>query len=212
MLVMAVSGLLVVVALVGQHQLQAQARFDSAINKTLQNITVARNAEFTNNNESGGGNDTNTLTAGDAFEMDNAHLSHSPKLPLEEIETLYANPDANNNPDLSTLIDCPPDLLSGGNCACPASLHPDDSSECQEQFQEVPDALTMTSATHAAIYYVNTGKGLKICQDVSSGAWLSVKGACATGITANVIISLKDTSGFTARIQIDGTTGYARRL
>lgn len=221
MLVMSVTGLLLYIALVGQHQLQARARFDSSIDHVLQDFAYARNFSQSNVNEPGGGNDTNSVIAGDGIEFDNHHFSHN--FPLVEIENIYAAPDSNGYPDMSTLDDCPLDLKSGSGpwtCGCPASLHPDDVDECQENFADLPDDLTLDAVNgipyspslHAIAYYVNTAQGLKMCQDFGSGAWQSIHAACAAGISTPVTLTLKDSEGFTAQIQFDGVTGYAKRL
>ena len=208
MLVMAISGLLATIAFVGQRGLRDRASFDATVNKMVQDITYARNYAQSNVNEAGSGTDTKSLFAGAAFEVDNTHL---PNYPLVEIETIYAKPDASGNVDFTTLADCPPDLIGVGTCACPAVGHPDDSTECQEDFRGAPDPVILTNATHAVVYYINTSQGLHICQDVGT-IYASIPAVCASVVTTPIDLDIKDPDGLTATIEVDPTSGMPKRL
>lgn len=208
MLVTAVGGLLLVIALAGEQQLQGQARFDGAVDKTIQNIAYARNFATSHVNDVGGGNDTTTVTAGTALEFNNDHYDEG--FPLEEITTMYGLPDATGNLDLTTLSELP----SGGIAACAAAQHPDDNDECEEQFLELSDHLTVSGdsiSTWGQILYVNNGPELLVCNRPDSSG-LSESDACAMPATSPIDLTLSDLSGFSAKIEIDPHTGFAKRL
>ena len=206
MLVTAIGGLLVVIALVGQHELQARARFDAAIAKTIQNFAYARTFAQSNVNISGGGSDTTTAIAGTAVEPNNGHYAEG--YPLVEITTLYAQQDGSSQIILPSLAELP----SAGIAACPAAQHPDDNDECSENFFDVDDHLTVTNPTNwFQIFFINTGHGLKFCHRVN-GDGLSIGDACTSGSTAPFDVTLADPDGFTATIEFAGVTGFAKRL
>jgi prepilin-type N-terminal cleavage/methylation domain-containing protein len=206
-IVMAISSLLFLIAFIGQRQLRARATFDGAIEKTLQNIAYTRNYALSNVNPGGQGNDTNTVTAGATFEMNNTHY---PRFPLEESASVYGHGDSAGNLDLTTLSELP----AGGIAACPAGEHPDDTDECREQFFGDGDQLTVSGAgfnTWFEIIYLNTGHGLIICDhsDTSGGGYVA---ACAAPPNRPIRFTLTDPDGLSAVIQVDPHSGYAHRL
>jgi prepilin-type N-terminal cleavage/methylation domain-containing protein len=205
-LVTAISGLLLVIALSGQHQLQAKARFDAAVDKTIQNLAYARNFALSNVNFSGGGNDANTVIAGTAIEFNNNHLND---FPLEEMEPVYSPPNATGDTDLTNLMQVP----AAGIGACPASQHPTDNDECFEQFMSDGDSLTLSDPgmNVAYVVFIRTSHGLVICHQIDPSS-VSVGGACATGTSTPFDFKVSDPEGFTATIEVDPTTGYAKRI
>ena len=207
--VMAVLGLLFVIVFVGSTELQDRARFDTSIDQVIQDISYARNFATTQVNELGPGNSTNGVIAGSGIELDNNHSTKD--FPLVEVESLYANQDSSGNMILSTIDDSWPPS-SPVSLACPSSQHPDDPRECVEDFMHLPDTdISVQGTTHQMIYFVNTPLGLRISHD-SGPAWQSVSGACSTSGGPPLLINLVDTEGFSATIQVDMTTGEAKRL
>jgi hypothetical protein len=215
---MAVSGLLVVIALVGQHEIQAKARFNTAVDQEVQNMNYTRNFALSGVNL-GPGNSTAGVIAGTALELDNDHL---PNNPLAELETLYANSDSDGNVDLSTISNIWP--VGQLTSTCPPAWHPSDS-ECYEEFFNVGDTLSVKYAgntdgsvvnsapDHAVIYYAKTKNGLHICEDLHSPGYMSVSGACFYNtVSSPVDIILIDPSGFKSTIEVDNKTGFTKRL
>jgi prepilin-type N-terminal cleavage/methylation domain-containing protein len=208
MLVASVAGLLLVIALAGQHQLQARARFDAAINKTLQNIAYARNTALTSINVQGGGNDPTTVIGGISFELNNGHYAEG--FPMEEITTLYSSQDSSGYLDINNLSELP----SAGIGACSDADHPNDSDECQELFVDLDDPLTFStpdSTTWTEIIFLNTGHGIRVCEN-PDGSPTSIAEACVAGLSSPYDITLTDPEGFSAKIEIDPFTGFAKRL
>lgn len=206
-LVMALSSLMLVTIFAGQQQLQDEARFDAAVDSMIQEIAYARNYAMSGVNEMGAGNDPNVVLAGQAFDFDNAN---PPNFPLTEIKPLYDVPDANGDFDMTTLSDWPTGEAAS---ACPAAQHPNDPNTCKETFFHLPDiGMTVQNAQHVAIYFVNTGAGgLKICRDVGM-VYEPIPTACSTTGGAPIDIVLQDSAGFSATIQVDAYSGFAKRL
>ena len=218
-LVMAISGLLFLIAFAGQRQLRDQARFDAGINQLIQDVAYTKNYSSSHVNDIGAGNNTLGIQAGAGFELDNAHLTHSPAQPFTEIETLYGEEDSNGYLNTSTVGDVwPPMNVVSDPVACPPSRHPDDSDECDEEFLTNPDPgirvskVNGVSHSGVAVYYVNTSMGLRICHDTGP-AWHPVNVACAPFDTSPIDVDVMDAaSGYTATIEIDPATGVAKRL
>jgi prepilin-type N-terminal cleavage/methylation domain-containing protein len=208
-LVMAISGLLLVIALVGQHQLQARSRFDAAIDKTLQNLAYARNEASAGVNTFGTGNNSSTVLGGVAIEFNNRHYDEG--FPMEEITNLYADQDESGHLLVNTIGELP----AGGIAVCPANEHPDDNDECVEEFLQLGDNLTVSGDginVWGMIEFVNnTGHSLIICNHPDSGGGNDAD-ACANPITTPIDLTFTDPDGFSAQIEIDPNTGYAKRL
>lgn len=205
-LVTAVSGLLLIIAFVGQHQLQAKARFDAGIDKIMQHIDYTRSYALSNVDESGNGNNPNIEYAGAAIEFEHQNLG---LYQLTEIEPIYAAPDPSGNPDPATLGNWPYGLPNPSP-ECPAANHPEGNWECYEKFVGLPDDIDITGANDAEIYFIKTGHGLQVCHDVNAGS-NTIPQACTINGQNSFTIQFKDSEGFTAKISVDGVTGYVHR-
>lgn len=215
-LVMAISGMLFVIAFAGQRQLRDQARFNESVTNIIQQISYARNYSGSHVNEVGGGNSTVGVIAGTGYELDN---THAPARPLGEIEPIYARQDANGFVDLSTLSDTwPPMSAVSDPAVCPPALHPDDADECTEDFLPIGDTdLRVLKVNGAArqnvvVYMVDTEFGLRVCHDTGTPFWRVPYQSCATFDTSPINIEVGDSEGFTATIQINPNTGEGKRL
>ena len=204
LLVTAVSGLLITVAIVGQHQLNARARFDSAIDKTIQNINYARNYGMSNVNEQGPGNTPSIEFAGESIEFENQNVA---TYGLTELEPIYASPDSNDNPDMSTLGNWPPGLPNP-DPTCPAAQHPEGNWECSETFLDLPDDLHVFPQNDAEIFFIHSGNGLAVCHLINAGSTTIVQ-ACNANAGQSFSFQLQDSNGYTATIAVDGQNGVA---
>jgi prepilin-type N-terminal cleavage/methylation domain-containing protein len=195
-IVMAITGLILVIAFIGQRQLVARARFDSSVNKLVQNITYARNFATSNVNTEGAGNKTDAVVAGIGFELDNSHPGGN----LAELEPVYCNP-----------TDCAntySDLPNNDASRCP---HLSADNECFEQFFG-PTDLTLSGNTTFELIYLNTTRGVKVCQPIIDSNFGTIKDACATSPTGPITVTVTDPNGFTADIQFDLSSGTPKRM
>lgn len=210
MLVTAVSGLLIVIAIVGQHQLQAKARFDAQVNQTIQDIDYARDFATSNINDTGPGNTTRAEVVGDVVEFDTA----DPLGKLVELEGVYAN---YNPAGKFQGYDNTPHANPG---AC-AGHDPSGDGECYEQYF---GALTTagftisrtdgTPLTGAQVLFLHNppdqpGTSFKVCAVYDD--FTVPDNMCAASVgTIDLVIT--DSSGQKATIEVDGANGYAKRL
>ncbi|HVQ44575.1 MAG TPA: prepilin-type N-terminal cleavage/methylation domain-containing protein [Candidatus Saccharimonadia bacterium] len=197
-IVIAISGSLLLIAFLGQGQLRNQARFDSSINKVMQDIAYARNFSLANVNEYGLGNNRTSQLAGAVLEFDNNH----PDNKLTELEPVYANTDP------ATGAISHSNLPASGSCPAMAD------NECFEIFFNSPDPLQLTTATAGEIAFLNTDAGLTVCSHLGGG-FMTIDTMCSSanpafGHPINVV--LRGLTGLTATIQIDPNTGLAKRL
>jgi prepilin-type N-terminal cleavage/methylation domain-containing protein len=216
--VMAVLGLLFVIVFIGSTELQDRARFDTSIDQLVQDVAYAKNYAASYVNEVGPGNSSAGIQAGAGFELDNNHAMANE--PLTEVKTLYGQQDAGGNLNVGTIGGVWPPLSPiTDNTVCAPANHPADNDECQEDFLNLPDKDIIVTQVNGqprpnvAVYYVQTGLGLKICHDTGVPSWRPVYQACATFDTNPIDIGVKDTAtNYTATIEIDPSTGVAKRL
>jgi len=222
MIAMSITSLLAVIAIMGQSALQSRARFDSAVDKTIQNIAYARNYATSNVNTQGGGNDATSLVVGTSLEFDNRH--YFANRPLEEMAPVYAIPDAQGYPDLNNLLEVPADIAANPSL-CPASQHPDDNDECFEDFFQLATPLIFLdpnapgfslnySSPNVAIgilYFVNTGSGVMICHQTDT-MQVDSGHACATSRNTPFDFVVLGPDGQHATIEVDPSSGFAKRL
>jgi prepilin-type N-terminal cleavage/methylation domain-containing protein len=204
-LVMAITGALAVIALVGQRALNEQQRFDAKINGALQAMNYARNYATSNINEAGAGNSTTSVFVGTTMEFDN---NHDQADGLLEMEPVYGANNGIDDPDPSTYDTLPPGDLS----AC-APYHSADSDECFEKYFNDTSGLQIATAGVNSIYvaFINTREGLKVCHQVSSTG-VSLSNACTRLSGTPFQISLTDGNGHHATIEIDPNNGIVRRV
>jgi prepilin-type N-terminal cleavage/methylation domain-containing protein len=196
MIVLALSGLMLVLAFAGQHQLIARSRFDGEINKMIQDIAYARNYSNANVNIDGTGDRTDAVLAGVGYELDNGHANGQ----LAELEPVYCDPD-----DCSNTYD---DVPAHNQSLCPR-LSAD--HECFEEFFDSGD-LKLVGHSSIEIIYLNTAtRGIRICDPIIDGSQ-TIGPACQTNGAGSVVFTVQDGNGFTTDISIDATSGLARRL
>jgi prepilin-type N-terminal cleavage/methylation domain-containing protein len=207
-IVMAISSLLFLIAFIGQRQLQSRARFDGAIQKTLQNIAYARNYAMGNVNTEGQGNDLGNEFAGAGFELDD---NHSNSQALEELEPIYVQLDASGSPipdPGGTGYPSYSNLPQPDTGQCPHEA----DRECFEQFLDTNgDPLTLTNATDAEIDFINSPSGLLVCHVVGNGLQ-NIAQTCAGSANKPVDLQLGDQDGHSATVEIEPRTGFAKRL
>lgn len=226
MLAFAITSMLAVIAIAGQSALSQRARFDSAVNQTIQNIAFARTYSTSNVNTDGGGNDTSSELIGDSIEFDNNH--HYSGYPLEEMAPSYAVPDAQGYPDVSNILETPADYLSNP-AICPAADHPEDNDECFERFFNLAEPLIMLDpnapgyttnykAEYTApnvsvgiVFFINTGSGVYICHQTDT-VQVDATHACVTNRATPFDFVLVDDNGLHATLEVDPNSGFAKRL
>jgi prepilin-type N-terminal cleavage/methylation domain-containing protein len=211
--VMAIIGLLFVIVFIGQGEVQARARFNAAVDQSVENINYARSQGASNINPTGNGNDPHTVQAGVDFEIKNAHLASG--YPLEEITPVFALIGSDGQPDYSNLTEVP----YAGIDACNPSDHPSDNDECWEQYLHLGDSLVVanpdssgTPYDEVVLAFIHKSTGLTVCH-VAGPGFTSFTDACdnaGTPLEFNLVDQTD--SNLKATIQVDPETGLARRL
>ena len=221
-LVMAISGLLLIVVFIGQRGLRSRWEFDEAVNLFVQDIAYARQYSQANVNETGNGDASSsqnvnpgTTVAGSVIEFeqcDSASCIGSPSLlEFERIfsynGTYYSNPCAHNAPF--------PYPCAGSTL---------DEIEYKPSFLHLPAWLyatqqgTNTPYPESLIAYFNDTKTVCMEEDATSGAFGSpaeyaifcdpTRPDNVNGLT----FDLHDADGHVSTIHIDPNTGVANRL
>jgi prepilin-type N-terminal cleavage/methylation domain-containing protein len=205
-LVMAITSTLLVLALIGYSSLIKRQRFDTAIAKTLQDLSYVRQFAISNINDTGHGTSKASLLVGASMEYQNQHLDNDH--PLAEMEPIFAAEDSGGQPDYSTLSEIP--LGSDAGLCNPAAS--DDGDECWERYFPTNDNLTLASPNQTIIViYVNTNNGLEVCHELSGGG-VTLFDACADTAGATFTFDITGSSGLTATIEVNGKSGIARRV
>lgn len=204
-LVMAITGALAVIALVGQRALNEQQRFDAKINGALQAMNYARNYATSNVNEAGDGTSTTAVFVGTTIEFDN---DHDPADGLVEMEPVYGAYNGIDDPDPSTYASIPPGDASACN-----RYHSADSDECFEKFFNDTTGLQVATVGVNSVYvaFINTRHGLEVCHQVSSTG-VSLQNACTRLSGVPFQIDLTDSNGHHATIEVNPNSGIVRRI
>jgi Tfp pilus assembly protein FimT len=212
-LVMAITSLLLLVALTGQHQLETRASFDADINATIQDLSYARNYALTNVNQVGTGQTLVSYTggpitvAGAAFILDTAHANQD----MGSLQTIYALYDASDN-----LIRY--DNNPYGNApACNAVNQSPDCAAHEEYFSSLNTTVYSmhttgspgSPLTSSEVLFINTGSGIKVCTAYTDTQTFANDCATSQG-TIDIVIS--STDGYSSTIEIDGSSGIAKRI
>ncbi|HEY2003863.1 MAG TPA: prepilin-type N-terminal cleavage/methylation domain-containing protein [Candidatus Saccharimonadia bacterium] len=204
-LVLAISGLLFIIAFAGQRQLRDRATFDGGVNKIVQDINYARTYGTSNVNEVGNGTDTQDLVVGASIEFDSPGGHYT-----DEIEPVYTSTDASGGPDWSTLSKWPPHATLAD---CPNSQHPDEPGlgyACKETFFYSSDP-TLSSVDKVVVYFLNKGQGLFVCSNIND-QYPDPSSACSNTPPGPISIGLIDGAGYKATIQVDPSSGLAHRI
>jgi prepilin-type N-terminal cleavage/methylation domain-containing protein len=205
-LVLAITGALLAIALVGQSELRSHAQFDATVEKLVTSVAEARDQATSGVNLSTGGAVGTGATAcpggpageyvfeGVDWSADNSRLPGSPF----EIDYYEAGPlDANHNTLAANAVAC----TFGG--PQPIAVISD---------MQV-DASQPVGSQGAQVLYVRTDTGaLDVCfmSPGNPAAVLAVfaSGSCATG--APLVLDLSDSQNHTSQITIDAS-GLAQR-
>jgi prepilin-type N-terminal cleavage/methylation domain-containing protein len=215
-IVLAITGLLLLGVLSGASYLLRRARFDAAIDQTVQNLNYARNYALANVNTQGPGNTTvgpgggPTVFAGAAFEFDTAHTNGE----LTELKAIYAleNPDST----LNSYNDNP-----YTDCVHPGQAPAPDCAAVEQPFSALATGnYTLKNGsipiTTANIVYINRSGAVLMCgafNDTQSYNWdCNVGGSTNSNFGQPFNITITDANGFTSTINVDPASGFAKRL
>lgn len=211
--VMAIIGLLFAFVFAGQGEIQARARFNAAVDQSVENINYARTEAVSNVNPPGNGKDAKTVQLGISIEFGNDHFGKG--YPLEELSPIYAFVGADGEPDYTNLYEMP----FYGSAECNSADHPVDNDECWEQFLHLGDNLVTANPDPLGvpmdlvfIGYVHTATGLIVCHEEGPG-YTGFTDACnnaGTPMQFNLVDQAD--SNLKATIQVDPETGFAKRL
>ncbi len=192
--VMAISSLLLLIAISGQSQLRARARFDESINQLMASIDYTRNFATANVSENSTGTNRDAYLAGAAFELDNGHTQG-----LGELEPIYAN-------------------VAGGGAITHANLPQSGAcpnqadGECFEKFFNFSDDLKLVAFSEAEVLFIHNDENLQVCSQFGAGFLGSLDAVCALPPSGPIQFTLQGSTGLTAVIEIDPQSGFVKRI
>lgn len=212
MIVMAITSSLIVVAFTGQHALEERASFDNDINATLQDLSYARTDALANVNDVGSGQTLHSAFAGGAVEVSGTAFNFDTTRSggdMTALDTIYAIYNAAGN--LVRYDDNP----YGNAPSCNASGQAPDCAGHEEYFDSLStqvytlSRVSGTPLTGSQVLFINTDNGLKVCTSYNLSATYTAVCAASAG---TIDLTLKNIDGYTSTIEVNGSSGIAKRL